>query len=176
MATIRPGRCYSKINKKPWTRVSKRKPRRSYVKGVPVSKIHQFEMGKVHGKYEVAYHLVAKEPRQLRSNSMEACRVSATKCLTKAFGENGFFLKIRPYPHHVLRENAMATGAGADRFSDGMRRSFGKPIGQAARVYPGQKILTVKVPKGKEKDARLAMKRGAAKISGKYTVEREELN
>ena len=176
MATIRPGRCYSKINNKPWTRVSKCKPRRSYVKGVPVSKIHQFEMGNQKGDYKVAYHLVAREPRQLRSNSMEACRVSTTKCLTKHFGDNGFFLKIRPYPHHVLRENAMATGAGADRFSDGMRRAFGKPIGQAARVYPGQKILTIRVPAGKEKDARLALKRGAAKLSGRYAVEKEELN
>jgi large subunit ribosomal protein L10e len=176
MATIRPGRCYSKVNKKPWTRVSKRKPRRSYVKGVPVSKIHQFNMGNQKGDYQEAYHLVAKEVRQLRSNSMEASRVSATKCLSKAFGDKGFFLKVRVYPHHVLRENAMATGAGADRFSDGMRRSFGKPIGQAARVKVGQKILTVKVPAGKEKSARLALKRAGAKLAGGYLIEKEELN
>lgn len=176
MSTLRPGRCYSRVTKKPWTRVSQRKPRKSYVKGVPVSKIHQFEMGNLKGDYGEAYHLISKEERQLRSNSMEAARVSATKCLTKHFGEKGFFLKVRPYPHHVLRENAMATGAGADRFSDGMKRAFGKPIGQAARIRPGQKIMTVMVPAGKEREARTALKRAAAKISGKYTIQKEVLS
>jgi large subunit ribosomal protein L10e len=170
---IRPGRCYSKINKKPWTRVSKRKPRRSYVKGVPVSKIHQFEMGNIKGDFKVMFHLISKDPVQLRSNCMEAARTAATKMLEKKFGEKGFFLKIRPYPHHVLRENAMATGAGADRFSDGMRRSFGKPIGQAARVYPDQKIMTARVGAGKDADARMAMKRAASKLSGSYRIEKE---
>ncbi|MBI4170413.1 MAG: 50S ribosomal protein L16, partial [Candidatus Aenigmarchaeota archaeon] len=31
----------------------------------------------------------------------------------------------------MLRENALATGAGADRFQSGMRQSFGKPVGTA---------------------------------------------
>jgi len=54
-------------------------------------------------------------------------------------------LKIRVYPHHVLKENKIASGAGADRVSSGMRHAFGKPISSAARVKPGQKLMSVSV-------------------------------
>jgi large subunit ribosomal protein L10e len=47
------------------------------------------------------------------------------------------------YPHIILRENKTATGAGADRISDGMRHSFGKAVSRAARVQVDQSILTV---------------------------------
>ena len=52
------------------------------------------------------------------------------------------YTKLYDYPHHVLRENKQATGAGADRVSQGMRLAFGKAVGTAARVIPGQKIYT----------------------------------
>jgi large subunit ribosomal protein L10e len=42
----------------------------------------------------------------------------------------------------VLRENKQATGAGADRVSDGMRLSFGKIVGTAARVQKGDRVFT----------------------------------
>jgi large subunit ribosomal protein L10e len=61
----------------------------------------------------------------------------------KDVGRSNFHFKVRVYPHHVLRENKQATGAGADRVSEGMRLAFGKAVGTAARVDPGQKILTV---------------------------------
>jgi len=172
MATIRPGRCYHHITKKPWTRVSQRTPRRSYVKGVPVSKIHQFEMGDVKGKdaFPVVYSLVAGLEVQLRSNCMEAARTISAGFLQKNFGEKGFFVKILKYPHHVLRENPMATGAGADRFSQGMRRSWGNPIGQAARLQKGEKIMTIRVPAGKDDIAKEALDRAAKKLPGKCRV------
>jgi len=163
MATIRPGRCYSKVKGPAYTRVSKRRPRKSYAKGVPVSKIHQFEMGQK-GDYEVKMNLIVSKPVQIRSNALESARVSMTKHLTKTIGDRKFFLKIRVYPHQILRENKMATGAGADRFSAGMRASFGRPIGQAARVKEGQIIATAEGPKGKEKEMKVALKRGAAKM------------
>ncbi len=33
---------------------------------------------------------------------------------------------LRKFPHQVLRENKQATGAGADRVSDGMRQPSGR--------------------------------------------------
>ena len=35
----------------------------------------------------------------------------------------------------------MATGAGADRISSGMRNAFGRPVGTAARVNAGDIIM-----------------------------------
>jgi large subunit ribosomal protein L10e len=63
--------------------------------------------------------------------------------LMKEVGRSNFHFKIRVFPHHVLRENKQATGAGADRVSEGMRLAFGKAVGTAARVDPGQKIMSV---------------------------------
>lgn len=166
---LRPGRCYHKINKKPFTRISTRRPRRSYVKGVPASKIHQFEVG-VKKDYPLTFYLQSKVDVQLRSNALEAARVTVTKHLGKNLGEENFFLKVLVYPHHVLRENSMATGAGADRFSDGMRRSFGKPIGQAARIKANQRVLMVKAPLNSEKFVKDAFERASKKISGSYRI------
>ena len=47
---------------------------------------------------------------------------------------SGICFESHTYPHHVLRENKQATGAGADRVSQGMRCAFGKNVGTAARV------------------------------------------
>lgn len=170
MATLRPGRCYNRMTNKPWTRISIRRPRRSYVKGVPASKIHRFEMGNRKGNFDKSLYLVTKDDVQLRSNCLEAARVMASAYLTKKLTESGFFLKILKYPHHVLRENAMATGAGADRFSQGMRRSFGKPIGQAARLRENDSIMMIKVPTSKLGDGKEALRRAASKLSGSWRI------
>jgi large subunit ribosomal protein L10e len=163
--TLRPGKCYHTLKKKPYTRISIHKPRKSYVKGVPANKIHQFEVGKKN-VFPVKYFLEAEVDIQIRSNALEAARVTVTKYLEKHLGENGFFLKVLVYPHHVLRENSMATGAGADRFSDGMRRSFGKPIGQTARVKGGQKILAIQVPENSREIVKEALRRATTKLPG----------
>jgi len=166
---LRPGRCYSKVKNKPYTRISTRRPRRSYVKGVPASKIHQFEVGK-NKDYPLTFHIISDSDVQIRSNSLEAARVTTTKYLAKKLGEENFFLKILIFPHHVLRENSMATGAGADRFSEGMRHSFGKPIGQAAIVRGGQRILMVRAPSNSEAVVREALRRAMAKLPGECRV------
>ena len=38
----------------------------------------------------------------------------------------------------------MATGAGADRVQDGMRKAFGKPVSSVALVNANQKDLNYK--------------------------------
>jgi large subunit ribosomal protein L10e len=166
---LRPGRCYHHLKKKPYTRISVHRPRISYVKGVPASKIHQFEVGKK-GKYPLKFFLETSCDVQIRSNALEAARVVATKYLTKNLGDNEFFLKILVYPFHVLRENSMATGAGADRYSEGMRHSFGKPIGQAARVREGQRILVVEGPENSMEIVKEALSRAIKKLPGKCKI------
>ena len=67
-------------------------------------------------------------------------------------------------PHVVLRENKIATGAGADRVSQGMRAAFGKGVGLAARLRPGTKIMIIRTtpalyPQAKEAMRKARMKR-----------------
>ncbi len=161
--SLRPGRCYKKP-KRPYTRISQRRPRKSYIKGVPGSKIVKFEVGNPKGDFPQTLTLVSKERVQIRHNALEAARTNANKYLNKNLGKDGYFLKVLVYPHQVMRENPIATGAGADRLQEGMRRSFGKPIGFAAIVKKDQKLITVKVPEGKEDIAREALKRASYKV------------
>ncbi len=163
MASLRPGKCYRK-HQRPNTRQSIRVPKKGYVKGVPKPKITEFELG-ARASYEKAVYLVAERNVQIRHNSLESARVSCVQLLEKSLGKGtGFFMKIRVYPHHVIRENVLATGAGADRFQTGMRQSFGVPIGTAARVYAGQEIIEVRANSGSLPVVKNALKQASYKL------------
>ena len=163
MATIRPARCYRRI-KRPFTRQSRKKPRKSFAKGVPGRKINKFETGDPKKEFSLTVELVAKQSVQIRHNALEAARVTANKYLNKSLGDNEYFLKILVFPHHVMRDNPTATGAGADRFQTGMRKSYGKPIGTAAQVKAGKSVIHVRVDKEKRMVAKEALRRASSKI------------
>jgi large subunit ribosomal protein L10e len=111
--------------------------------GVPGSKIVQFEMGNLSQEFPTEVDLIVEESCQIRHSALEAARITVNRRLMKSVGRSNFHFKVRIFPHHVLRENKQATGAGADRVSEGMRLAFGKAVGTAARVDANQKILTV---------------------------------
>jgi large subunit ribosomal protein L10e len=160
---LRPGRCTRKI-KRPWTRVSQKKPKKSYVVGAPGPKIHLFEMGNKKKKFDTELHLVARRSVQIRDNALEASRVSMNKHLEKTLTPENYFAKVLVYPHQILREHTLATGAGADRFSMGMRKAFGRPKGRAAIVQKGQRIITVRINKKNLKHAKKALHRADLKL------------
>jgi len=159
---IRPGRTTRQIER-PYTRQSRRNPRKSYVVGVPFPKTHQFEMG-TKGDYNVTLYGLSKQHIQIRDNALEAARIVATKFLEKNLG-TGFFMKILVFPHHVIREHSIAQGAGADRFSQGMRANFGHPIGTAAQLKKGQRLIMLQVNKENVEIAKKALKKIGLKIS-----------
>jgi large subunit ribosomal protein L10e len=64
----------------------------------------------------------------------------------------------------------MLSCAGADRLQSGMRGSFGKPSGTAARVRPGQIILSVRSTQNKIKEVVKALNRARYKFSGKQKI------
>jgi large subunit ribosomal protein L10e len=158
---LRPGRTIRRIER-PYTRVSKRVPRKSYVVGVPAPRIHQFEMGRK-GNYDLSLYLVAKRDVQIRDNALEASRIVAHKFLGSKLGENYFF-KILTFPHHVLREKPIATGAGADRYSQGMRLAFGKPVGVAVQVRKGQRLMLLQINENNLEIGKKALKKAGLKL------------
>merc|ERR1711971_286148 len=89
-------------------------------------------------------HLVCDEKQQISSEALEACRIAINKHLTNTVGKDGYHIRVRVHPFHVIRANKMLSCAGADRLSGGMRHSYGKPIGVAARVDIGQVLLSVR--------------------------------
>ncbi len=154
MATLRPGRCYTPI-KRAYTRKSKFK-KLSFIKSVPPSKIVKFDYGDLQKKFEAEVCMVSKENIQIRHNAIESARTLIIRNLI-SLGKN-YHMKIRVFPHHILRENKMITGAGADRMQTGMQKAFGIAIGVAARVKKGKTVFSVYVDKADITLAKQAMK------------------
>ena len=154
----KPGRMYREIDGPAYTR-------REYMGGVPNPKIVHFELGNVDAKNEfpVEISLIADEDCQIRHNALESARIIANKYLSK-IGSANYFLWIRVYPHHVIREHKMATGAGADRISSGMSKAFGKPVGTAARVRKDQVIMSARIYPQNVEAAKKALKEASYKL------------
>ncbi len=169
MARLRPASAYRKQSQQPWARYSKRKPRKSYVRAKPYTRLLVFNMGKDIEDYDLTATLDTKEYIQLRSNAIESARLEANRYLATKIPEN-FYFKVLVYPHNVLREHKMGTTAGADRLSRGMIRAYGKAVSVAARLNEGQSLLMVKTRKGHEADVREALTRASKKLSGSYRV------
>jgi large subunit ribosomal protein L10e len=157
----KPASMYREISKPAYTR-------REYITGVPGSKIAQHNMGNLQSDpddYPVHVSLELEEECQVRHGSLESARLSANRTMLKQVGQENYKMVLRKFPHHVIRENKQATGAGADRVSDGMRQSFGKPVGTAARVGNGETVFTIYCSVDAAPVAKDALRRAYNKMS-----------
>jgi len=168
---LRKASCYAKIER-PYTRKSKIKSK-SYIKSVPYPRIQKFVMGNVkdfmQNKFPFVVYLKATEPVQIRDTALEASRVLIHRELEKKL-KGSYYFAVSAYPHHVLRENKMLTGAGADRMQTGMQLSFGKPIGVAAQIDSNGKIFTVACFEDGLEIVKEALKKVKPKLPGKKTI------
>jgi large subunit ribosomal protein L10e len=152
----KPARMYRKVEGQVYTR-------REYMGGVPALRVTQFDTGDLRARFALELSLGVEEAAQVRDVALEAARISAVRVLEKA-APNEYHLKIRRYPHQILREHKMATGAGADRISDGMRRAFGKPVGNAVRTEIGGELLTIYTTVGHLAAAKEALRKASHKL------------
>ena len=155
---LRPGRCYRRFDTPPYTRLE-------YIRSIPPVMVPKFELGNPKGDFKVMVKLVTLRAGQIRQNAIEAARQHANRYMASHAGEQNYFIKIKIYPHHILRENKMMAMAGADRLQDGMRLSFGTPIGRAARVRKGQVVMYVETNPQYLEYAKEALRRAASKLS-----------
>jgi large subunit ribosomal protein L10e len=159
---------------RPYTRKSKYR-NKDFIRGVPTNKVIKYVMGVQNKEYDYKLVLKSKSDIQLRHNAIEAARKTTNKHLERKSPQNYLF-KIKIYPHHVLRNNPLAAGAGADRMSTGMSHSFGKPVSIAARVKKGQEIMEVQINKNKVNEAKIALHRARMKFPIDCSVEIQKLN
>ena len=152
----KPNRMYRRVVGLPYTR-------REYMGGIPNLRIASFNTGNPRGDFPIEMVLVAREMCQVRHNALESARVTANRVMTKT-GVMNYHLKILIYPHNVLRENKQATGAGADRVSQGMRSAFGKNVSMAARVYPGTGLIQIRTNKAQFDKAKEALRKASMKL------------
>ncbi len=153
----KPGRMYREYKGQPYTR-------KEYIGGVPHVRVGQFMMGNRTADFDLELELIAEEKCQIKDNALEAARVVLTRNLVRKLGDKNFKAHILIYPHHVLRENKQATGAGADRLSEGMRRSFGKKVGNAARVKSNQPVIRVWVDERNFEIGKDALRKASMKL------------
>jgi len=141
----RPWRIFRNIER-PYTRVSYSK-KLNKIPGAPVSKLRMQVMGdksRLPRDWKYAGHLISLLNIQISDYSLEAVRVNLLKYLENEV--KNFLFIIRKYPHHVVREHPIVyggTGVAADRISQGMRLSFGRPKYRAAQIYRGDIILSI---------------------------------
>jgi len=161
-------KCYRKV-KRAYTRKSRYKVK-GYIKAVPTNKLVKFNFGDNKRVFPHKVFLVSKEKIQVRHNALESARTSVVRRLTRFLGKE-YHMQVRSYPHHVLRENKMITGAGADRMQTGMQRSFGKAIGLATQLKMGTPIFCVYCNKEGIPNARKALLSATPKLPGRCAIE-----
>jgi len=173
MASLRKASSYSKKTVRPYTRKSSKR-KKSYIKAVPQNKIVKFNMGKGKAedmkKYKFIIQLLSEEKVQVRDNALESCRMLINKSMEREV-PGTFCFRVKVFPHHILRENKTAAGAGADRLSSGMKHSFGITAGRAAIVNPGKDLFEILciTEKGVQA-AKRAMKKVKPKIPCKSKI------
>lgn len=162
----RPARCYRYVKNKPY-------PKSRFCRGVPDPKIRIYDVGRKKADVEdfpACVHMVSLEREQISSEALEASRIAANKYMFKMTGKDGFHLRIRAHPFHVLRINKMLSCAGADRLQTGMRGAFGKPTGTCARVFIGQILISIRTKEGNIKHAQEALRRAKMKYPGRQKI------
>jgi len=162
----RPARCYRICAGKPF-------PKSRYNRGVPDPKIRSYDIGHKKGAYDelpICINLVSKELEQISSEALEAARVAANKILLAKCKKEGYHLKMRVHPWHVIRINKMLSCAGADRLQTGMRGAYGKPTGKVARVKIDQILISVRTKEEFVEVAKDALRRSSMKFPGRQKV------
>jgi len=146
MAHKRPWHCYKNWESRPYQYKRSWNHKREFARGGTQSKIVRYWGGTTDvpwEEWELVVGLKVNKKVQVSSNALEAVRITINSALTNSLGRTSFRLNIRPKPFHKYRENRMLAFAGADRVQSGMRNSFGRSMGVAARVRAGQIISEV---------------------------------
>jgi len=138
--------------------------RKEYMGGIPPSRITQFVLGNKTIDFPVQISLHTLEKCNVRHNALESARIAVNRAMEKKVGPTNYRLQVRVYPHVVLRENKQATGAGADRVSQGMRAAYGKAVGTAAEVKPDQVIMTIETTEAFIEQSKDALRKAGMKI------------
>lgn len=138
--------------------------RKEYMGGIPTSRITQFVQGNKTDKFPVRLSLIAVEQCLVRHTALEAARIAGNRAMEKYVGANNYRMIVRVYPHVVVRENKQATGAGADRVSQGMRAAYGKIVSIAAHVDRSQTIIDIETNAQFLKESKDALRKAGMKI------------
>ncbi|MDD5417293.1 MAG: 50S ribosomal protein L16 [Candidatus Nanoarchaeia archaeon] len=171
MAKLRPGRCHREVERA-FTRHSRYR-KKSYIKGIPGSRVAKYVMGSSKAQFAKRFILKSaeKEKSLIRHNALESARIAITNFMNKKVKPENYKFIIHTYPHQVLREKPIACGAGADRYSSGMQKAFGKPVGRAAIIKSNQQVFSIEVDNAYFGFAVEALKRAGKKLPIRIAID-----
>ncbi|XP_058029911.1 large ribosomal subunit protein uL16-like, partial [Ahaetulla prasina] len=87
------------------------------IHGVPDPKIRIFDLGRKKAKvdeFPLCGHMVSDEYEQLSSGALEAARICANKYMVKSCGKDGFHIRVRLHPFHVIHINKIYNGSNVN--------------------------------------------------------------
>ena len=166
----RPWSCYKQIKRPAYQKKRSRSHRKEFVRGGPDSVLRMYDTGnrkRQLDEWELSIGIRIMKDVQLSHRTLEAIRTSLNRNLQKRIGRESFMIRIRPHPWQMIRENKMMAFAGADRLQSGMRNSFGRVIGRAARVHANQTIVEVFCDFANKDVIAKALKTAAYKLGAK---------
>lgn len=169
---LRPGRCYRDPDKdRAYTRTAVRVHKRNYIGAVPGLRTRQFNMGNPEKEYDTLINLICLEKVLIRDNALESIRMLVNRKLVKEIGKDSFYMKLRMYPFHILRENKQAQGAHADRIQTGMSHAFGKSIGRAIRARKNQVVFSILIDEANKEKVKEVIKSAKSRLPCKVKIE-----
>ena len=98
-----PARCYRYCKNKPY-------PKPRFCRGFPDAEIRIFDLGRKKAKvdeFPLCGHMVSDEYEQLSSEALEDACIYANKYMVKSCGKDGFHIRVRLHPFHVIHINKM---------------------------------------------------------------------
>jgi len=137
--------------------------RQEYVHSKPPTKVTRYVLGDTSLDYDYAVSLVADHSAQIRGSALEAARITSNKVVSTITGIP-FLIRVLTYPHEIVRAHKFMGFAGADRLSQGMKRSFGRSVDRAAKVNAGQPFLAIHTTEAGVDKAKEALRRASKKL------------
>ncbi len=90
--------------------------------------------------------------------------MAANRLLERELELKNYILKVVPYPHRIVRKNKRINVPQADRFQEGMRLAYGRPVGTAAVVGRGDTLMIAEVDVDGIEVAKEALTRACNKL------------
>jgi large subunit ribosomal protein L10e len=134
-------RLYKFRNKRSYTYIKSKQGKSKT--GLSQTRILSFRQGTLKSNKYFTVKLITTKKVRLTETCIESLRVSINRKLGNNLGRSQYVLIINKYPHQILRHHRLASGAGADRVSQGMRLAFGHPLIRAINFKENSVVLQV---------------------------------
>lgn len=145
---------------------------------IPMRTVH-FSSGDSTLKNTSSFKIIlsSKLERQVPEKVYETVRLCVLKKISNVFPgipKDNYCIHFCKFPHRLLRFHAIASGARADRISQGMSNSYGSPFMRACLIKPNQAFLEIYLSKKYENNIQNLVpeiRKVAAKIPFTFKLE-----